>query len=473
MEHPMRALKRISRDENGAVAMLFALAFIPLIGFVGAALDYARATQAQSRLQASLDAAVLIGARDQLGLTNAQLTDRIRQAVIANMGTKSPINASDITVTKVDKTLVVSAKTDVQTVVMGLLGQDSMEVRGTASASWGTNEIEIALALDNTGSMGWSNKIQELKKALCGNQDCSNPSPSTGFISIMKNAATSDGQIRISLVPFDTTVRMPQNVQDAVAADVPFAGSMSGAGPGYCSSGHVTDDAQRVSFFRFANRDKDTIASNRNAANNNVGNGCGVGRVTPTTWQGCVWDRDQAGDKDAKDNGIVLNDFTTLHPAVNCRSNTLARILPLTDVRTNSAMLIAAMATMQPSGNTNLTPGVAWGVATLTNAAPFTEGKVPDPRLRKFMILLTDGENTENRQTTNSNAIDTRALTACTNAKALGITIYSVRVIDGDAALLRACASNPSMYYEVANASQLTPVFETIANEIGSIRLTN
>jgi von Willebrand factor type A domain len=327
--------------------------------------------------------------------------------------------------------------------------------------------------LDNTGSMGSSNKMNELKKALCGQQDCGNATPSSGFISIMKTASTYDGQIRISLVPFDTTVRMPQNVQDAVNTDTPIATTMTGSGAGYCSSGVISDNAQRVSFFRFANRDKDTMASNRNAANQNVGTGCGVGRTTPATWQGCVWDRDQPGNKDATDSGIILSDVTTLHPAVNCRTNNLARLLPLTDVRTNASQLIAAMSTMQPSGNTNLTPGISWGLATLTNAAPFTEGKVPDPKLRKFMILLTDGENTENRYTTNSGAIDPRALQACTNVKAQGISIYSVRVIDGDRALLQACASNASMYYEVSSASGLTPVFEAIANEIGSIRLTN
>jgi Flp pilus assembly protein TadG len=129
-EFAMRAFKRMSRDENGAVAMLFALAFIPLLGFVGAALDYARASQTQSRLQASLDAAVLIGARDNQNLTAGQLEDRIRQAVIANMGTKNPILPTDITVNRIDKTLIVSGKAFVSTVVMGLVGQDSMEVTG-------------------------------------------------------------------------------------------------------------------------------------------------------------------------------------------------------------------------------------------------------------------------------------------------------------------------------------------------------
>ena len=89
------------------------------------------------------------------------------------------------------------------------------------------------------------------------------------------------------------------------------------------------------------------------------------------------------------------------------------------------------------------------------------------------MILLTDGDNTESKSATNQSLIDDRTRLACTAAKSQGITIYSVRVIDGDRDLLRDCASAPANYFEVANASQLTPVFTEIANRIGSIRITN
>ena len=89
------------------------------------------------------------------------------------------------------------------------------------------------------------------------------------------------------------------------------------------------------------------------------------------------------------------------------------------------------------------------------------------------MILLTDGDNTENRFTKSGNDIDARTRLACANAKSAGINLYTIRVIDGDAALLKECASKPEMYYEVPSASQLDPVFKTIANEISAVRLTH
>jgi Flp pilus assembly protein TadG len=472
----MRRIKNFGRDESGAVFVLFALALFPLLGLVGAALDYSRTSAAKVRLQAAVDAGVLFAARDSSTLTEAQVQQRIKDAIVANLGGKVDILPSNISVTVNPRNVTVTATTGVETTILKIAGYDSLPIVATTQVKWGTNDIEIALALDNTGSMGQSNKLNELKKALCGDQTCSSANPTSGFIKVMKDAATYDGQIKISLVPFDTGVRMPQSVQDDVNANVASmtTTTFTRTGAGYCGSNPTT--ARRYSWFRFADRDKDTTATNKNAANVTVGTGCGVGRADPATWQGCVWDRDQTGSNDANDvlaSPVSSENINNLHPAVNCRSNNLARILPLTDVRTNAATLVNAMKLMQPSGNTNLTPGIAWGLSTLTPSAPFTEGKAPSDTVKKFLILLTDGENTENRFTKTANSIDARALNACTNVKNQGVTVYAIRVINGDQALLQACATSISNYKEVADASALTPVFEAIAKEIGAVRLTN
>jgi hypothetical protein len=56
--------------------------------------------------------------------------------------------------------------------------------------------------------------------------------------------------------------------------------------------------------------------------------------------------------------------------------------------------------------------------------------------------------------------------------KAAGIKLYTVRVIDGDATLLRGCATNPNMYYDVQQASQLNSVFSTIAQNLANLRIS-
>ena len=52
------------RNSEGSVVSIFALALIPLFGLVGAAVDYSIANNARTSLQASLDAALVAGARD-------------------------------------------------------------------------------------------------------------------------------------------------------------------------------------------------------------------------------------------------------------------------------------------------------------------------------------------------------------------------------------------------------------------------
>ncbi len=47
-----------------------------------------------------------------------------------------------------------------------------------------------------------------------------------------------------------------------------------------------------------------------------------------------------------------------------------------------------------------------------------------------------------------------------------------MRVIDGNASLLRNCATNPTMYYDVSSASQLNAVFTTIAQNLANLRVS-
>ncbi|MFJ5369883.1 VWA domain-containing protein, partial [Bosea sp. CER48] len=96
-----------------------------------------------------------------------------------------------------------------------------------------------------------------------------------------------------------------------------------------------------------------------------------------------------------------------------------------------------------------------------------------EPMLKKYMILLTDGENTENRFTTSSTSIDDRTRQSCQGIKGVGINLYTIRVINGNASLLKECASKPEMYYDVSSAAQLGPIFKQIANEISAVRLTH
>jgi Flp pilus assembly protein TadG len=59
-----KSCSEFARDSRGSVVSIFALSLVPLVGLVGAAVDYSTAVNARTRLQAGLDAALLAGAKD-------------------------------------------------------------------------------------------------------------------------------------------------------------------------------------------------------------------------------------------------------------------------------------------------------------------------------------------------------------------------------------------------------------------------
>lgn len=404
----MSLLSRFRKDASGNVAVMFGFIALPMIGIAGACVDYARATSARASLNAAVDSAALMVARDATKLTDSELKTRAEALIRANLAgnADAKLGTYTVSINRTARTVNVTANTAVDTSLTKVIGVDTIPVSSTAQSAWGTNTVELALVLDNTGSMASSSKMTELKKA------------SLDLLKILKEASTTTDQIRVSVIPFATQVRLSTTYKDApwLRYDLKKSGK--------------------------------TIAK--------------------ATWEGCVSDRDKPYD--VSDAGAVTGQTATLFPADFCAQSTLTPIRPLTSDWT---ALTSTINTMTPVGYTNVTIGAAWGAASLSPIAPLPEAAPANtPRLTKYMILLTDGDNTQNRFGDNQSTMDDRTEAACTSAKAAGIQIFSIRVIDGNRNLLRRCASATGMYYEVSNASQLTPIFQQIAREISQIRLT-
>src|SRR5215204_3755519 len=205
------------------------------------------------------------------------------------------------------------------------------------------------------------------------------------------------------------------------------------------------------------------------------------GRADRLAWTGYVIDRDQPND--ASDALPKTSDPKTLYPAVRESQwkamGDIAPIRPLTSVhgRKDFRDLTDTVEAMRPRANTNIAIGVAWGLVTLSQSEPFTEAAAfGSGNLKKFMVVLTDGENTQNhidgKVKSNVGKIDARTRLACQAAKDATVTVYTIRLVSGNAALLRDCASEEKKYFDVQDASQLGPVFQAIAREISSTRLT-
>ncbi len=189
---------------------------------------------------------------------------------------------------------------------------------------------------------------------------------------------------------------------------------------------------------------------------------------TKASWGGCVIDRAQPYD--TQPDAPTAANVNTLYPARGCTNSTLQPVQGLND---NIATARAFIKTLSPGGNTNVTIGVQWGMEVLSPTAPFTGG-VPfkDDMTHKYMIVVTDGDNTQNRFSTTQSAIDARTALACTNAKNAGITVFVVKVIEGNSDMLRACASRPDYFYDLTSAAQINTALSAVFEAIKKTRLT-
>ncbi|CAL4868490.1 hypothetical protein MMA231_02772 [Asticcacaulis sp. MM231] len=191
--------------------------------------------------------------------------------------------------------------------------------------------------------------------------------------------------------------------------------------------------------------------------------------VTSGAWTGCVIDRAQSYD--VTSDAPVATNTDTLYPASKCATNSL---LPIMDLTTDVAAVRTYATKMTPAGNTNVTIGIQWGMEVLSPTAPFAGGAAfTDKTINKYMIILTDGMNTQNRWTTNNTEITARMSLACENAKKLGITVFTVRLESGDSTALQNCASNTGYYYNLSSSNQISGTLGSIMKSIKKIRLTN
>ena len=69
-----------------------------------------------------------------------------------------------------------------------------MNLSASNEVVWGVKRLELALALDVTGSMASNNKMTELKKAA------------KSLLTTVKGVAKKDGDVKVAIIPFAVVV---------------------------------------------------------------------------------------------------------------------------------------------------------------------------------------------------------------------------------------------------------------------------
>lgn len=239
------SLGKFIRDAKGAFAMQFALMAVPLCVCTGLAIDGGRAFLARYELASALDAAALAA-----GSTldeNADLDAVARRFVEMNFKTQhdDPI-LLELAENENDGILTLTGSVRINTFFMPLVGQPYVEVHAESEVRRGGNNVEVALALDVTGSMSGS-KITALKTAA------------KDLVNEVVNDVQTPYFSKIAVVPWGTNVHVGS-----------YAAALRGPvqGPVNISAAHWRDGASK------------TIAANSGWR---VG---GVGRaISAATWR--------------------------------------------------------------------------------------------------------------------------------------------------------------------------------------------
>jgi Flp pilus assembly protein TadG len=421
-------LTRFWKDRQGNVAPMLGIAIIPLIGFVGAAVDYSQANATRTAFQSALDStALMLSKNAALQTSGALQTEATNTFNALFTGT----NAQNVAVTAsyssiLGSQLVLSGSATVKTNFLSVLGINQIDITASATSTWGNSRLRVALVLDNTGSMASSNKMTALKTA------------SQNLLTQLKSAAVDPEDVYVSIIPFNKDV----NVDTSNVNASWLRWDLWNAVNGRCSKTTYTTQSRCTSHNKIWKP------------------------ASHSTWNGCVTDRDHNFDttNDAPLAG------STLYPTEQYSSCPVS----LVGLSNDWTALSNKITAMQPVGNTNQAIGLQLDWQSLT-AAPFSIPAIdPNYKYQQVIILLSDGLNTEDRWYTNASSIDARQKNTCDNIKAAGITIYTVQVnTDGDptSTLLQGCASDPSKFFLLTSSAQIVATFGQIGTALSNLRL--
>ena len=495
-------LRRFVRSRRGGVALPFALTALPLTLLSLAAVDFNRASMVKSGLQDALDAATLTVGRSST-YTADQVQSLGASTLAANLKAFPDTTLQSSTFTLDGNKVVAQAEVSVTPIVADMFGGGNLQVGAHSEVVRAVNKLEIAMVLDNTGSMAGT-KLSTLKTAA------------SNFVDTLSAAAARSSDpdaVKISLVPFSMTVNVGTAYRNATWIDQNAASPINDA----IFSSH----ANRFTLLSQMGQSWGGCVESRQAPYDVQETAPDVN--TPATlftpffapdepdtygyYNSYLSDGTSSSSWQTRQGNVAKYTGSPTRTGANAVGyqygpNAGCALQPLMRLTTDWSSLKTAINGMTAVGDTNIPMGLVWGWHALSPNTPFADGKAyGTDKLTKVVVLMTDGQNQETASgnsddsfysglgyiwqnrlgitsgTTSQRqaALDARETAVCTNMKAKGIVIYTVRVEVNDTnyGTLKSCASTPDKFYDVKSASDLNAVFNAIAGAIQNLRISH
>jgi len=576
----LRACARFGAAREGNVAMLWALCAAIIVAMIGLGVDFARAQSLRAQMQNAVDGAALVAERSS-SMTLEEREAAARAFFEQALGGQGMTHDLTFRVIQLEEGgHRVEAALDMDLGLSRLINPEGWRVAVQADAmSEASPPIEVALVLDNTGSMsgdmdtlrdGAEEMIDFLfaidgdtvKMSLVpfvaqvniGNSsanrnawmDTAGTSPMNGELledrqigwrswgtssgTNCQNLSTLPyssytGAYRVNWVRYLTSCRAftPDQINyfDLYPSNDPWKGCVEMRPAPYdIQDDPPTDPARRFTPFFWV----DTYDSGSNSyLTDSTGNITSPSSVTMTSGS------DNSPTTSEQRTAYTFNVFkyrnqsaSIDNTAPDTRGPNRGCPTPIVPLTSNRDAMVDAARAMEHwnGGGTNQLEGLAWGWRVLSPGAPFTEGAPYGDDVRKVIVLMSDGRNTNvgsdsvlgsdysslnhlglwrdyqgggllgtllhgvldplyQRNINSSSAfvqtINDRQRLLCTNIKNAGVEIYTVmfRETDGEARdIMRTCASDLDHYFTAENQEELRNVFRAIGSGIGQLRLT-
>jgi len=503
------------------------------------AVDHGRLVTEVSRDQWALDAAIL-AASDRLGADDQAVSgpEMARTFYAFNRRPSAESTITDIVFDSDRGEISARTSTIWESTLLKAFGYDTKTLGVSGRVVKGEGTVEIAMVLDNSGSMAGT-YIEQLKTAA------------DNLVQMVFAGAEGTEKVKVGVVPFAASV----NVGPAYASEdwIDQSGLSSihfqdfsedrtrfqlyadlGVAWGGCvevrSGVHATtdstptdDDGDSLFVPMFAPDEPDGANAAGASYNNSYivddGGNCTPQACTCTSYSrrgNCTnWSLEsiatpaeaQARTCKYAGGGSTPNDQCGRGSQSGPGPNYMCTTPPLLPLTASKSDVELAIQGLVANGNTNIGEGVMWGWRVLSPGVPFVEGRsYADGDNDKYLIVMTDGQNTYSA-TSNHNrsrygaygyadpfdpnaparlgtsytssayvsAINSNTQAACANAKAAGITIFTVAFrLEGDPAtlaLLRECASGSDKAFTASNGDALNQSFQNIGRLISQLRL--
>ncbi|MBP0481397.1 Tad domain-containing protein [Sagittula salina] len=335
-------LGRFWNDQAGAMSYIALTGSLIMMIFAGIGIDMMHAELRRNKVQHTLDRAVLAAAN----MNNTRDEELVVRDYFRAMDMEEMLDSVDPDASQGSRRVTAEGKSEVDSTFLSLLGIDALEVTGRATAENSVAPTEISLVLDISGSMS-GRKLAQLKSAA------------KTFVDTVLGEGGNDSRVTISIIPYNATVNLGPELAARYAIEMNHNFST-------CAT---FTDAQ----FDTTELDPDTP----------------MGQIAPF---------DPSSGRD------IFVDQPW------CSTGTTGNIIAHS---ADKAMINGFIDGLVAQGNTAIDLGMKWGVALLDPTAKEVIADLADAGLspeaaqyrpaayesttQKFVVVMTDGENTEQR----------------------------------------------------------------------------